>query len=86
MKSLKFLATAAIVSAFALTSCVQDVLETGIDTSKPGVTNLTYGEVAHGSKTMTLYWSGAEAVNAGATSFSVQFLENKDTLGGKLQT
>ena len=84
MKSLKFLATAAIVSAFALTSCVQDVLETGIDTSKPGVTNLTYGEVAHGSKTMTLYWSGAEAVNAGATSFSVQFLENKDTLGGKL--
>ena len=84
MKSLKFLATAAIVSAFALTSCVQDVLETGIDTSKPGVTNLTYGEVAHGSKTMTLYWSGAEAVNAGATSFSVQFVENKDTLGGKL--
>lgn len=84
MKSLKFLATAAIVSAFALTSCVQDVLETGIDTSKPGVTNLTYGEVTHGSKTMTLYWSGAEAVNAGATSFSVQFVENKDTLGGKL--
>lgn len=85
MKSIKFLATALSLSALLFFSaCTQDTLEVGIDGNKPGITNLVLGEVTHASKSVTLSWSASSAVNAGAASFTVQFLENKDTTDGKL--
>lgn len=84
MKSIKFLATALSLSALLFSACTQDTLEVGIDGNKPGITNLVLGEVTHASKSVTLSWSASSAVNAGAASFTVQFLENKDTTDGKL--
>ena len=84
MKSFRILSAVLATSLLVFTGCVKESIHTGIDGNKPGISQLTYEGVTHGGKTVTLKWSGAEAVNAGATSFSVQFVENADTTGGKL--
>ena len=84
MKSFRILSAVLAMSLLVFTGCVKETIHTGIDGNKPGISQLTYEGVTHGGKTVTLKWSGAEAVAAGATSFSVQFVENTDTTGGKL--
>ncbi len=81
MKSIKILASALALAALFFTSCTKEHYEGGIDLTKPGITDLTYGEFKHDSKSITISWSGASAVAAGATSFSVQLSLNKEGHG-----
>lgn len=84
MKSFRILSAAIALASLILFGCNRESIETGIDGGLPVVSDLTYEGVTHGGKTVTLKWSGAQAVSAGATSFSVQFVEATDTTGGKL--
>ena len=81
MKSFKILASALAMAALFFTSCTKEHYEGGIDLTKPGITDLTYGEFKHDSKSITISWSGAKAVAAGATSFSVQLSLDKEGHG-----
>ncbi|MBQ7623463.1 MAG: fibronectin type III domain-containing protein [Bacteroidales bacterium] len=81
MKSIKILASALAMAALLFTSCKKEHYEGGIDVSKPGITDLTYGEFKHDSKSITLSWTADKAVAAGATSFSVQLSLDKDGHG-----
>ena len=84
MKSFRILSDVLATSLLVFTGCVKESIHTGIDGNKPGISQLTYEGVTHGGKTITLKWSAPEAVAAGATSFSVQFVEATDTTDGKL--
>lgn len=77
MKSFKILITAFAMVAVLFTGCKKEVV-TGIDTSKAGVTDFTYDEENSSSTSIAFYWDAAEAVKAGATSFSVQLAQNAD--------
>lgn len=81
MKSIKILASALALAALLLNSCTKEHFEGGIDLTKPGISDLSYGEFKHDSKSITISWSGTKAVAAGATSFSVQLSLNKEGHG-----
>lgn len=79
MKSFKLLAASLTLIALCSTGCQKETF-TGIDTSKPQVADLICVEAPHNGKTITMGWNAEKAVAAGATSFTLQLVEDKDGL------
>lgn len=77
MKSFKILIAAAL-SAALLSGCAQKEVVTGIDATKAGVTDFAYDETMSSATSVSLVWNPAQALDAGATSFSVQLAKNED--------
>ena len=71
----------AAATLFFCVSCDDDEIETGIDPSLPGPENVTYDEISSGANTIAVYWDTDEADAAGATSWTVQLVEDL-TMGG----
>lgn len=79
MKSFKLLAASLTLIALCSTGCQKETF-TGIDTSKPQVADFICVEAPHSGKTITMGWNAEKAVAAGATSFTLQLVEDKDGL------
>lgn len=77
MKSSKILIAAVAMMTVLFSGCEKEVF-TGIDTSKAGVKDFTYDDVNSSSTAVAFYWDAAEALKAGATSFSVQLAKEAD--------
>ena len=77
MKSFKILIAAAAVAAVLFSGCKKEVF-TGIDSTKPGVTDFNYDETMSSETTVSFVWNPTEALQAGATSFSVQLAQKED--------
>ncbi len=71
-----------LIAAFACLSVVfgactkTDNVDAGVDLNAAGPNVVTYDEVGSSSSTLAVYWDAAPAINAGATSFTVQLLKN----------
>ena len=72
-----------LIAAFACLSvvfgaCTQNdsKVDAGVDANAAGPNVVTYDEDGSSSSTLAVYWDAAPAINAGATSFTVQLLKN----------
>lgn len=79
MKSIKHLAASLTLIALVFSGCQKETF-TGIDTSKPQVTDFTCVDAAYSGKTVVMGWNAEKAVAAGAVSFTLQLVEDKDGL------
>lgn len=78
MKSFKILIAAAAVTAVLFSGCQKEKVFTGIDSSKAGVTDFTYDVTMSSETAVSFVWNPTAALQAGATSFSVQLAEKED--------
>lgn len=78
MKSIKRLASSIALVALVFIGCQREETFTGIDTAKPTVTDFSCAEAAYKGTTAIMSWNAADAIAAGATSFTLQFVEDKD--------
>jgi len=78
MKSFKILIAAAAVTAVLFSGCTQKEVFTGIDSSKPGVTDFNFDETMSTETSVSFVWNPSQAIAAGATSFSVQLAQKED--------
>ncbi len=81
MKSIKLMASALALVSLALTGCQEDEISSGIDSSKPAATNVALGEVPHTGKTLEVTWDASAAVAAGATTFTVELVQDEEGTG-----
>lgn len=77
MKSFKILIAAVALGAVLFSGCKKEVF-TGIDTTKAGVTEFAYDETMSSESTVSLVWNPTAALEAGATSFSIQLAQKED--------
>ena len=78
MKSFKILIAAAAATAVLFSGCTQKEVFTGIDSSKPGVTDFNFDETMSTETSVSFVWNPTQAIAAGATSFSVQLAQKED--------
>lgn len=78
MKFKRILAISLAAAAFVFTSCTKDDVKTGVNASKPGVTDLAYDDINSSKDAIALTWDASEAIAAGATSFTVQLMKTMD--------
>lgn len=80
MKSFKLLAASLTLVAI-LAGCTRERFHGGIDSSKPCVTEVQAVAVPYDGKSVTIQWDGAQAVAAGAKSFTLELVKTAlDTL------
>ena len=86
MKINRSLAAVLVVFAGLFTSC-QEELQTGIDASSPAPEEFTYDLDFSAENTLAVYWDAKKAIEAGATSFTVQLTpEDNDNRGDNYNT
>ena len=78
MKSFKILIAAAAVTAVLFSGCQKEKVFTGIDSTKAGVTDFNSDETMSSESAVSFVWNPTAALQAGATSFSVQLAEKED--------
>lgn len=78
MKFKRILAISLAAAAFIFSSCSKEDVKTGVDASKPGVTDLAYDDINSSKDALAFTWDASEAVAAGATSFTVQLMKTTD--------
>ena len=78
MKSFKHLAASLVLIATAFTACQREEIFSGIDSSRPAVSDFQCADAAYDGKTAVMSWNADKAVAAGATSFTLQFVKDKD--------
>ncbi len=71
MKSFKLISAALAIAAVMFTGCQEDELH-GLDTSKPAPENVAYNEANSTNVIVAVTWDATKAIEAGATSFTVQ--------------
>lgn len=89
MKLTKFFAIGFSAMALAVTGCqVKAPYESisGVDSSKAKPTELTLDVDNTSATSISVYWDGAAAVEAGATTFTCQIVENIDDAGDTYNT
>lgn len=79
MKSFKLISAALVLGAFMLSGC-QEKEVFGIDPSKPAPQSVTLDADNSSATVLAVLWDPRDAVNAGATSFTVQ--ANESVEGG----
>ena len=72
MKSFKILIAAVAVTAVLFSGCKKEPVFTGVDSTKAGVTDFTYDETMSSPTSISLVWNPQKALDAGATSISVE--------------
>ena len=77
MKSFKILFAAAAVAAVLFSGCKKEIF-TGIDSSKAVVTDFAYDETMSSETAISFVWNPTQALQDGATSFSVQLAQKED--------
>lgn len=78
MKSFKILIAAVAVTAVLFSGCKKEPVFTGVDSTKAGVTDFTYDETMSSPTSISLVWNPQKALDAGATSISVQLARQED--------
>lgn len=78
MKFKRILAISLAAAAFVFASCTKEDVKTGVDASKPGVTDLAYDDINSSKDALAFTWDASEAIAAGATSFTVQLMKTVD--------
>ncbi len=78
MKSFKILIAAAALTAVLFSGCKKEPVFTGVDSSKPGIEDFTYDETMSSPTSISLVWNPQKALDAGATSISVQLARQED--------
>lgn len=77
MKSFKILIAAAAVTAVLFSGCKKEVF-TGIDSTRAAVTDFAYDEIMSSETAVSFVWNPTQALQDGATSFSVQLAQKED--------
>lgn len=78
MKFKRILAISLAAAAFVFASCTKEDVNSGVDASKPGVTDLAYDDINSSKDALAFTWDASEAIAAGATSFTVQLMKTVD--------
>ena len=81
MKSLRIFAIAAGI--LSLVACKIDnpyqTVPGGLDSTKPGVSTFNYDDATSGAKAAGFVWTADQALNAGATSFTIELTDDITT-------